>query len=1240
MSNQSPSNSNSSVRNWHNKINSSRTIKELSSRPKISILVPVFNPKKQYLEELLDSILGQIYTEWELCIVDDASTEAYVQKVIQAYAQKDNRIKPKFLTKNAHVSVTSNEALSLATGLFVALVDHDDTLDSYALQVVAEFLEEHPKADIIYSDEAHFNDDGYVLSPFLKPDWCPDSFLASMYTCHLSVYRRSLINDVGGFRIGYEGSQDYDLMLRATELTDKIFHIPEILYYWRVHPGSVTSGSAAKPYAYEAGRKAIEDALLRRQESAVVLHVENLPGNYIVRYQIRGLKSVSVIIFGANVSAFLEDCVASLRKQLDLDNLEIIVVDSEYDSENLNKRDHEKSCIYLKSENSETTVELLNKAVSISSGKYLLFLDSRLRFQGSDALLMLVEQAQRDSIGAVGTLVLRPDGSLYNSGYVLGGPAIVATQTLSYPSIRNYSAVSGECLLSSRDAFDKVGGISETYDFQYWDIDFCLKLRAMGYHNVLLPHVKSYRIDELSYTQELFNKSLEKRFQDADKLIETWKIDSCSDPCCSSYLAHPYDLTQLTVIVPWWDHTELLEIWEKNLGHLLGAEIIFIDNGSKLEGQENLAKFCARYKISLIRNDKNRGFSAANNQALAIASREYILHLNNDIQIINIPFDHLLNLADQGVVGPGPATNELNINYVEGWGLCAKRDVLKEIGNWCEDYGPGYWDDVDLCYRAELKGYSLLPVPQFRQWAHHMTNKTGRDGRINQINLHIRNRGLFVRKYFNTTPKIIVDGVFFQLYQTGIARVWRSLLEVWAGEELSNHLVVLDRANTTPKIPGIRYRKANLFSYENTESDRAMLQQICDEEGADLFISTYYTTPLTTSSVFMAYDMIPEVVGANLNEPMWREKHHAIHHASGYIAISHNTAQDLANFFPDIALENIIVAHCGVSSDFQVAAISEISSFRQKYGITKPYYIVSGGGRGYKNSLLFFQAFASLASRQGFEIVCTGSGGFLEDGFRQYTAGITVHMLHLSDEELRLAYAGAIALVYPSKYEGFGLPVLEAMACGCPVITCRNASLPEVGGDAVIYVDDSNPADLADALCEIQKPSVRNALIAAGIERSQQFSWASMAQTMQDALLKITLERFNLRRLNWIVFPDWSAPEEVLGTALQNLLIQVNEHPSCLEMTILISAINVVDPEEADLLLSSVALNLAMEQGIDISEGPEIALLSDISPLQWKALQTDLQGRITLASEDLETIQKLEAQNLTAFTLEELLEIG
>ncbi|HEY9658739.1 MAG TPA: glycosyltransferase, partial [Allocoleopsis sp.] len=217
---------------------------------------------------------------------------------------------------------------------------------------------------------------------------------------------------------------------------------------------------------------------------------------------------------------------------------------------------------------------------------------------------------------------------------------------------------------------------------------------------------------------------------------------------------------------------------------------------------------------------------------------------------------------------------------------------------------------------------------------------------------------------------------------------------------------------------------------------------------------------------------------------------------------------------------------------------------------------------------------------------------------------------------------------------------LEAMACGCPVITCRNASLPEVGGDAVIYVDDSNPADLADALCEIQKPSIRNALIAAGIERSQQFSWASMAQIMQDALLKITLERFNLRRLNWIVFPDWFAPEEVLGTALQNLLIQVNEHPSCLEMTILISAINVVDPEEADLLLSSVALNLAMEQGIDISEGPEIALLSDISPLQWKALQTDLQGRITLASEDLETIQKLEAQNLTAFTLEDLLEIG
>ncbi|MGE5659840.1 MAG: methyltransferase domain-containing protein [Actinomycetota bacterium] len=354
----------------------------------------------------------------------------------------------------------------------------------------------------------------------------------------------------------------------------------------------------------------------------------------------------------------------------------------------------------------------------------------------------------------------------------------------------------------------------------------------------------------------------------------------------------------------------------------------------------------------------------------------------------------------------------------------------------------------------------------------------------------------------NKELKIIIDGVFFQLYKTGIARVWKSLLEEWAESSFANKIVVLDRAGTAPKFTGIKYRVVPPYSYHTTDADRVMIQQVCDEEGADLFISTYYTTPLSTPSVFMAYDMIPEVLNANLNEPMWKEKHHAIRHASAYISISANTARDLIKYFPTINLESVTVAHCGIQRSFSPANQETINQFKNKYGLSKPYFISVGGGSDYKNTGLFFQAFSKLTSKQGFDIICTGSGVLLEAEFRSYTCGSTVHKFHLNDEELIAAYSGAVALVYPSQYEGFGLPVLEAMACGCPVITCPNSSIPEVAEQAALYVDDNDVNGFANALCEVQKPEVRNYLIFAGLEQAKKFSWSKMARQVSSALIK------------------------------------------------------------------------------------------------------------------------------------------
>ena len=497
---------------------------------------------------------------------------------------------------------------------------------------------------------------------------------------------------------------------------------------------------------------------------------------------------------------------------------------------------------------------------------------------------------------------------------------------------------------------------------------------------------------------------------------------------------------------------------------------------------------------------------------------------------------------------------------------------------------------------------------------------------FNQVvnNLLLKNREADANKLAKTPepkqPIIIIDGVFFQLYQTGIARVWKSLLEEWANSEFREHILVLDRASTAAKISGIRYRTIPAYSYNNTDVDREMLQQVCDEEGAELFISTYYTTPIDTPSVFMAYDMIPEVVGADLSQLMWQEKHKGMNHASAFIAISKNTAQDITKFFPDIPSDSISVAHCGVDPLFSPASDAEINAFKYRYGINKPYFLLGSLG-GYKNSILFFQAFAQLANKQGFDIVATGTGRQLPPEWRQYTAGCTVHGLQLTDEELRLAYAGAVALVYPSKYEGFGMPLVEAMACGCPVITCANGSIPEVAGEAAIYVNDDDVEGMVNAIYEVQKLSVRNTLIFAGLQQAKQFSWSKMADTVSSVLINTTLLRLNLKEHNFIIFPDWSQPEESVGLELQEIIETLSTHPDRQKTTLLIDTSNIT-VEDAELFLYSVAMNLFMSEDSDITEELEIALVGDLADIQWKALLPRIQARIVLKHENQEALEK------------------
>lgn len=348
--------------------------------------------------------------------------------------------------------------------------------------------------------------------------------------------------------------------------------------------------------------------------------------------------------------------------------------------------------------------------------------------------------------------------------------------------------------------------------------------------------------------------------------------------------------------------------------------------------------------------------------------------------------------------------------------------------------------------------------------------------------------------------RVVVDGVFFQEFSTGISRVWQSLLQVWAANGFAERVLLLDRDHTAPPIAGVKRRTVPRHSYDRLEEDRAMLQRVCDEENATVFASTYYTSPLETPSVMMVYDMIPEVGGADLGEPMWREKAHCLRRASRLVAISRNTASDLCDFYPEIRPQTVTVAHCGVSLLFRPADTAEIRAFRRQHRITRPYFLLVGGRKGYKNAETFLRAFARLPDRERFAVVCVGGNADPEAELRELRAGSERFMLQLDDPELRLAYCGAIALAYPSIYEGFGMPVAEAMACGCPVITSPNASLPEVAGDAAIYVGSMDHIGMTRALEDVQKTEVRSRLIAQGLERSKRFTWPGMAHTVATVL--------------------------------------------------------------------------------------------------------------------------------------------
>jgi GT2 family glycosyltransferase len=445
----------------------------LPRQPLVSVLMPVFNTDPRWLRAAIESVQRQVYPRWELCIADDASTSGATLQVLEE-AKRDARVRVMHRAVNGHIAAASNDALALAAGEFVALLDHDDELAPDALAEVVRALNAAPDVDVVYSDEDKLSLRGVRCDPFFKPDWSPEHFLGQMYTCHLTVARTALVREVGGFREGFEGSQDYDLWLRMAARTSRIHHVPKILYHWRKIPGSAAAVVDAKSYALENARRALEDHARCTGMDAVV-ESGLAPSLWRVRRRIRGSPAVTIVVSGGS-----ERTVRSFSERSTWPHRRLVPFEA-----------------------GANYSAALNRTVRQVDTDYLVIVRGDVEIITPDWLEGLLEFAQVPDIGAVGCKLRLPDGRLYHVGIVTGVEGVAANLYREAPSgsfgwnggamtVRNYSAVSGALMMTRRDAWDRVAGFDEKLGTDYNDIDYCLRLREAGYRIVFTPFVEAY----------------------------------------------------------------------------------------------------------------------------------------------------------------------------------------------------------------------------------------------------------------------------------------------------------------------------------------------------------------------------------------------------------------------------------------------------------------------------------------------------------------------------------------------------------------------------------------------------------------------------------------------------------------------------------------------------------------------------------------------------------------------------
>jgi GT2 family glycosyltransferase len=469
--------------------------------PLLSIVVPVYRPSLWYFRECVQSVIDQTYGSWELCLCDDGSDDPELTATMAGYAAADSRIKVSALERNGGISAATNGALANALGEFIVLIDHDDLLEPDALAQIA-VVAGAEDVDIIYSDEDKLDELGRLHQPHFKPDWDPDLLLSYPYFGHVTAIRHEVLRRIGNFRSAFDGSQDYDVMLRSAEVARKIVHIPKVLYHWRVVAGSAAGDAEAKPWAYAASRRALEDAVTRRGIDGVV---ETGPflGAYHLRRRISGSPTVSVVIPFRDQAAMTVACLESLDIDPGYEITEVVLIDNgstEPETRELRRRLRDRAATRVLDYPGAFNWSAINNAAAATcTTDLLLFMNNDIEAESTGWLHALVEQCQRPEIGAVGARLLYPDGRLQHAGVVLGMEGIASHIFNGLPpgrlgyfgwdaTVRSYSAVTAACMMVRREVFEALGGFDEDLPVAFNDIDFCIRLGRAGYRVLYTPH--------------------------------------------------------------------------------------------------------------------------------------------------------------------------------------------------------------------------------------------------------------------------------------------------------------------------------------------------------------------------------------------------------------------------------------------------------------------------------------------------------------------------------------------------------------------------------------------------------------------------------------------------------------------------------------------------------------------------------------------------------------------------------